>query len=187
MAPVIIFSRVLTALIWMALAVAAHSETFALTSTDYAEGDTLRPAQLYYGLGCNGENLSPHLAWSGAPTGTRSFAVVMEDVDAPAAIDAWHWVVFNIPAEVTELPAGSGDPKVGLVPEAIQSRSSFGDPGYAGACPPAGQGAHRYQFRVYALKVEQLALGVEAPAAEVAAQIEANKLAEAQLEVKIGR
>ncbi|WP_261319678.1 YbhB/YbcL family Raf kinase inhibitor-like protein [Microbulbifer agarilyticus] len=187
MAPVAMLLRAMSALVWMALAVAVRAETFALTSSDYTEGDTLRAAQLYYGLGCNGENISPQLAWSGAPAGTRSFAVVMEDIDAPAAIDAWHWVVFNIPAEVTELPAGSGDPKVGLLPEAIQSRSSFGDPGYAGACPPEGQGAHRYQFRVYALKVEQLALGDEAPAAEVAAQIEANKLAEAQLEVKIGR
>ncbi|GAB2528361.1 YbhB/YbcL family Raf kinase inhibitor-like protein [Microbulbifer agarilyticus] len=187
MAPVTILLRAMTGLICVALSVTLRAETFTLTSTDYAEGDTLRAAQLYYGLGCNGENLSPQLAWSGVPAGTRSFAVVMQDVDAPAAIDAWHWVVFNIPAEVSELPAGSGDPKAGLVPEAIQSRSSLGDPGYAGACPPKGQSAHRYQIRVYALKVEQLALGDESPAAAVAAEIEANKLAEAQLEVKFGR
>ncbi|AQQ69541.1 PEBP family protein [Microbulbifer agarilyticus] len=182
-----IFLRAMIGLFGVALSLAVRAETFVLTSTDYAEGDTLRESQLYYGLGCNGENLSPQLVWSGAPAGTRSFAVVMEDVDAPAAIDAWHWVVFNIPAEVTELPAGSGDPKAGLVPEAIQSRSSLGDPGYAGACPPKGQGAHRYQIRVYALKVEQLALDDEIPAAAVAAEIEVNKLAEAQLEVKFGR
>nr|WP_202798408.1 YbhB/YbcL family Raf kinase inhibitor-like protein [Microbulbifer agarilyticus] len=187
MAPVTMLLRAMTALAGIALALVVHAEAFVLTSTDYTEGDTLRAAQLYYGMGCNGENTSPHLAWSGAPAGTRSFAVVMRDVDAPAAIDAWHWVIFNIPAEATELPTGSGDPKAGLIPEAVQSRASFGDPGYAGACPPQGQGAHRYQFRVYALKVEQLALGTEAPAAEVVAQIEANSLAEAQLEVKIGR
>ncbi|WP_081848231.1 YbhB/YbcL family Raf kinase inhibitor-like protein [Microbulbifer sp. HZ11] len=171
----------------LALPLNVGAESFVLTSPDYAEGDKMRAAHLYYGFGCNGENISPHLKWSGAPEGTRSFAVVMHDPDAPTGSGWWHWVVFNIPAQVSSLPEGSGDPKNGLIPEAIQSRTDFGSPGYGGACPPKGQGEHRYQFRVYALKVEQLLLDESSPAAMVAYQINANKLAEAQLELKFGR
>ncbi|WP_299599648.1 YbhB/YbcL family Raf kinase inhibitor-like protein [uncultured Microbulbifer sp.] len=163
------------------------AKSFRLASTTLKSGGRMTKAQVYYGFGCSGENISPELHWQGAPQGTRSFAVVMHDPDAPTGSGWWHWVVFNIPATVTALPEGAGDPKSGLIPEAIQSRTDFGSPGYGGACPPEGHGDHRYQFRVYALKVEQLQLDENAPAAMVAYQINANKLAEAQLEVKFGR
>ncbi|MCQ3831070.1 YbhB/YbcL family Raf kinase inhibitor-like protein [Microbulbifer elongatus] len=181
----ILFS--LVALSALVFALDARAEPFVLTSPDYAEGDRMRAEHRYYGFGCNGENISPHLKWSGAPEGTRSFALVMHDPDAPTGSGWWHWVVFNIPAQMRGLPEGSGDPKNGLIPEAIQSRTDFGSPGYGGACPPEGHGEHRYQFRVYALKVEQLPLDENSPAAMVAYQINANKLAEAQLELKFGR
>lgn len=163
------------------------SESFRVASTTLEAGGRMPKAQVYYGFGCSGENISPEIHWQGAPPDTRSFAVVMHDPDAPTGSGWWHWVVFNIPANVTSLPEGAGDPKSGLIPEAIQSRTDFGSPGYGGACPPEGHGDHRYQFRVYALKVEQLQLDENAPAAMVAYQINANKLAEAQLEVKFGR
>lgn len=165
----------------------ARAETFQLASNTLEDGGRMARAQLFYGFGCSGENISPELHWQGAPQGTRSFAVVMHDPDAPTGSGWWHWVVFNIPADVTSLPEGAGDPKSGLIPEAIQSRTDFGSPGYGGACPPEGHGDHRYQFRVYALKVDQLKLDQATPAAMVAYQINANKLAEAQLEVKYGR
>ena len=160
---------------------------FSLSSTTLSEGGRLERAQLYFGFGCGGDNISPQLSWQGAPAQTKSFAVVMYDPDAPTGSGWWHWVVFNIPADVTELGEGAGDLKSGLIPEAIQSRTDFGTPGYGGACPPKGHGDHRYQFRVYALEVEQLPLDADSPAAMVSYQINANKLAEAQFEVKYGR
>ncbi|WGL16647.1 YbhB/YbcL family Raf kinase inhibitor-like protein [Microbulbifer bruguierae] len=163
------------------------AEAFELTSTTVADGDRMQPAQVYQGFGCSGDNISPQLQWKGAPAGTRSFAVTMYDPDAPTGSGWWHWVVFNIPANVHEIPEGAGEPKSGLIPEATQSRTDFGGAGYGGACPPVGHGDHRYQFRVYALKVEQLPLDENSPAAMVGYYINANKLAEAELEVKFGR
>ncbi|WP_226667382.1 YbhB/YbcL family Raf kinase inhibitor-like protein [Microbulbifer aggregans] len=166
---------------------AVAAAQFTLSSTTLKPGGQLTNAQLYYGFGCSGENVSPQLSWQGAPEDTKSYAVVMHDPDAPTGSGWWHWVVFNIPTSVTELPEGAGDPKAGLIPEAIQSRTDFGSPGYGGACPPQGHGDHRYQFKVFALKTEQLPLDENSPAAMVGYYINANKLAEAQLEVKYGR
>ncbi|WP_227718166.1 YbhB/YbcL family Raf kinase inhibitor-like protein [Microbulbifer sp. Q7] len=184
----LVMTALMTSMLWAPSASAEQKEgAFRLASSTLQAGGRMPKAQLYYGFGCSGENISPELHWQGAPQGTRSFAVVMHDPDAPTGSGWWHWVVFNIPADVTALPEGAGDPKSGLIPEAIQSRTDFGSPGYGGACPPEGHGDHRYQFRVYALKVEQLALDENTSAAMVAYQINANKLAEAQLEVTFGR
>ncbi|WP_160153096.1 YbhB/YbcL family Raf kinase inhibitor-like protein [Microbulbifer sp. ALW1] len=160
---------------------------FTLSSTTIAEGERLRRAQLYSGPDCGGENISPQLSWRGAPEGTRSYALVMHDPDAPKEGGWWHWIVFNIPAGVTDLPEGAGELKAGLIPEATQSRTDFGSPGYGGACPPEGHGDHRYQFKVYALNIEQLPLGDNSSVAEVIALINSSKLAEATLEAKFGR
>ena len=176
----------LAVVVWLVSGVAS-ADDFTLSSTTFSEGDRMRRAQLYAGLGCGGENISPQLSWQGAPEGTRSFAVLMHDPDAPRENGWWHWVVFNIPANVTELPEGAGDPKAGLIPEATQSRTDFGNPGYGGACPPPGHGDHRYQFTVYALNVEQLPLDENSSVATVVSQVNASKLAEAQLEVIYGR
>jgi hypothetical protein len=96
---------------------------------------------------CEGKNISPPLAWSGAPAGTRSFVLICDDPDAP--ILTWvHWVYFNIPASVTSLPEAlskSEKPAQG----GIHGKSSFGDFGYGGPCPPWG--THRYFFKLYAL------------------------------------
>ena len=160
---------------------------FQLTSTTFSEGDRMRREQLYTGLGCGGENISPQLSWQGAPEATRSFAVVMHDLDAPKEGGWWHWLVANIPANMSQLPEGAGDPKAGLIPEAVQSRTDFGNPGYGGACPPPGHGDHRYRFTVYALEAEQLPLDESSSIETVLFHINANKLAEAKLEVVYGR
>ncbi|SEA31188.1 YbhB/YbcL family Raf kinase inhibitor-like protein [Microbulbifer marinus] len=157
---------------------------FTLTSKTLQAGERMPQAHVYHG--CGGENISPQLSWSGAPEGTKSFAVMVHDPDAPTGSGWWHWVVFNIPADVTSLPEGAGDPKNGLIPEAVQARNDYGAPGYGGACPPQGHGDHRYQFRVYALKVEELPLDENASAAKVGFNVNANKLAEAELEVTWG-
>lgn len=158
-----------------------------LQSSTVTDGARLQRAQLHYGSGCSGENISPQLQWDGASVSARSFALILEDLDASDGDRRWHWVVFNIPESARELPEGAGDPKAGLIPEAIQSNTDFGSPGYSGACPPRGQGDHRYQFRLYALSVEQLPLDAGSPVEQVIAEIQAHKLAEAQLEVTYGR
>ena len=120
--------------------------TFTLSSNDIADGDALPHAQVYAG-----GNTSPHLKWSGAPDGTKSYAVTCFDPDAPTGSGFWHWTVANIPAEVTELPTG------GPVPAgAVEGRTDFGEPGFGGAAPPPGHGPHRYIFTVFAVDTDRL-------------------------------
>lgn len=164
---------------------APSNEKFTLTSKTLEPGGRMPMAHVFNG--CGGENVSPQLSWSGVPQGTKSFALMAYDPDAPTGSGWWHWVLFNIPADVSELPEGAGDPKTGMIPEAIQGRNDYGHLGYGGACPPEGHGDHRYQFRLYALKVEQLPLDDSATAAQVGFNVNANKLAEAELEVLFGR
>ena len=124
---------------------------FTLTSTDFTEGDTLANTQVFNEFGCKGGNVSPALAWSGAPAGTQSFALLMHDPDAPTGSGWWHWVVYNIPAATGSLPAGAGDAKKGLMPKgAVQGRTDYGSVGYGGPCPPPGK-PHHYHFRLFAL------------------------------------
>jgi Raf kinase inhibitor-like YbhB/YbcL family protein len=91
----------------------------------------------------NGENVAPPLEWSGAPEGTRSFAIVVHDPDAPLVDGFTHWVAYGIPAETTNLPEGGEGPTQGL--------NSMGEEGYMGPAPPPGHGSHHYYFWVYAL------------------------------------
>ncbi|MBW8303864.1 MAG: YbhB/YbcL family Raf kinase inhibitor-like protein [Brevundimonas sp.] len=120
--------------------------TFTLSSNDITDGGVLPDAQVQ----ARG-NTSPHLKWSGAPEGTKSYAVTCYDPDAPTGSGFWHWTVANIPADVTELPAG------GPVPAgAVEGRTDFGEPGYGGAAPPPGHGPHRYIFAVFAVDTDRL-------------------------------
>src|SRR4029453_4587971 len=90
-------------------------------------------------FGYSGENISPQLSWQNAPAGTQSFAVTMYDKDAPTGSGFWHWVVFNIPASVTELPSNAGDIAKKLMPiGAVQSFNDTGNNGYVVPGPPAG-------------------------------------------------
>lgn len=88
---------------------------FTLTSPD-VKGQ-VRRIQVFNSEECGGGNISPHLIWSDAPKGTKSFALTLYDKDAPTGSGWWHWVVFNIPSSVTELAGNAGDPLSGLMPE----------------------------------------------------------------------
>jgi Raf kinase inhibitor-like YbhB/YbcL family protein len=160
---------------------------FTLASTDISPGGTIANRQVFNGFGCNGGNVSPALTWSNPPAGTKSFALLMHDPDAPTGSGWWHWVVYNIPATLSSLPAAAGDPQKNLLPAgAVQGRSDFGTPGYGGPCPPPGT-AHHYYLRLYALKDAKLDLPADATAAYIGFTVRAHSLAKAELMGLYGR
>lgn len=159
----------------------------ALVSPDIGQDKTLSEDQVFNLFGCKGKNISPELHWSGAPEGTKSFAVMVYDPDAPTGSGFWHWVVYDIPADVDHLPAEAGDPKKpGLPKGAVQGRTDFGISAYGGPCPPPGK-VHHYHFRLFALKVPKLEVPADATAAMIGFYVNANKLAEADLVGLYGR
>ncbi len=176
--------------LWGLSAGAAAAQTMTLTSPDIKEGATIASEQVFKGFGCTGGNVSPALGWSGAPSGTKSFAVTVYDPDAPTGSGWWHWVVFNIPAGTTSLLKNAGDPAKKLLPEgAIQSRTDFGAPGYGGPCPPPGDKPHHYHITVFALDVDRLpdAKDEQASAALVGFDLHFHTLGKATLTGVYGR
>ena len=160
----------------------AHGGEFVIASPQVTEGATLGEEQVFNGFGCSGKNISPALRWKGAPEGAKSFAVTVYDPDAPTGSGWWHWVIFNIPAGVTELKENAGNLEANLAPEgSIQSMTDFGKPGFGGPCPPEGHGPHRYIFTVHALKTEKLPLDKNAPAAMVGFYLWMNTIEKASL------
>ena len=162
---------------------------FALTSAEVKHKGVIAPAQVYNGFGCSGGNVSPSLTWTNAPAATKSFAITMYDPDAPTGSGWWHWVMFDIPPNVTSLPGNAGDPASGKAPAgAVQSRTDFGKPGYGGPCPPKGDRPHRYILTVHALKVPKLDGADEnASAAMIGFMIKANEIAKASIQATYGR
>lgn len=182
-----ISKTILPALI-LSLSAAAFAEEFTLSSNSLPPQGTLPAAHVLNGFGCTGQNLSPALAWKNIPAGTRSIAVTMYDPDAPTGSGWWHWVVVNIPGTTQALAQGAGKPQTKLLPTgARQVRTDFGEPGYGGACPPAGDKPHRYIFTVHALKAESLDLPDNATAALAGFMINANTIGKASLTVHYGR
>ena len=160
---------------------------FTLTSSDFTDGGTIATAQVFNGFDCKGGNVSPALKWSGAPEGTRSFALLVHDPDAPTGSGWWHWIVYNIPAGTTSVPAGAGDPRKNLMPAgAVQGRTDYGTVGYGGPCPPPGK-PHHYHFRLYALKVAKLEVPADASAALIGFNVRAQELGHAELTGLYGR
>lgn len=135
--------------------------TFSVEA-DFADGGQLPDEQVY----AKG-NASPALRWSGAPEGTRSYAVSCFDPDAPTPSGFWHWFAANIPGEVAQLAAGAGIERGGALPAgAIQLANDFGTRDFGGAAPPEGDRPHRYMFVVTALDVERLDLEADTHAAK---------------------
>ena len=131
----------------------------AQDGSDITDGGPLPQPHASGVMGAGGEDRSPELSWSGFPEGTQSFAVTCYDPDAPTRSGFWHWAVFNIPASVTELPAGAGDPgSISLPATAVTLRNDASMSQYIGAAPPAGHGVHHYQFVVHALDTDHLDL-----------------------------
>jgi len=166
----------------------ASAAGFTLTSTDVKPGGKIADEQVFAGFGCTGKNVSPELKWSGAPAGTKSFALTVYDPDAPTGSGFWHWLVFNLPATATAIPKNAGDVKANLMPAgAVQSRTDFGVPGWGGPCPPQGDKPHRYIFTLFAVDVDHLDANADTTAAIVGFNLHFHTLAKATFTGKYNR
>ena len=115
---------------------------FTLTSAAFTDGQPIPRRHT-----CDGEDVSPPLSWTGAPPAAGSFALLMDDPDAPHGTFT-HWIVYDIPPDATGLPEA--------IPHGEAGRmlvNDFGRAEYGGPCPPRGHGVHRYRFTLYALDV----------------------------------
>jgi len=145
---------------------------FRLTSTAFSEVGLI-PSKYT----CDGLDVSPPLRWEGYPLQTASFAIIMEDPDAPGGVFT-HWLIYNIPPSLNKLDEDV--PKSGELPfGALQGLNDFGGIGYGGPCPPPGK-PHRYVFKIYALD-SRLDLGPGATRSELMRAMEGHVVAEASL------
>lgn len=141
---------------------------FTLTSTDFEDGQRIPEVH-----SCDGADQSPQLSWDEPPPGTKSFALIMDDPDAPNGTFT-HWAAYDIPANVTGIKRGEG----GQFKQAV---NDFGKTGYGGPCPPKGHGTHRYRFKLYALDVDGLTVPTDATVAQVEQEAQRHQIALAQI------
>lgn len=153
--------------------------TFRLTSAAFGNDQAIPSAH-----SCDGDNTSPPLRWEGVPSGTRSLALVVRDPDAPAG-DFTHWLLYDLPAAITELPSGKYD-NTQFPLGGFEGSNSFGALGYGGPCPPPGA-PHRYVFTLFALNVPSLGLPAGASAASVEGAMSGKILEQARLVGLYGR
>jgi Raf kinase inhibitor-like YbhB/YbcL family protein len=131
--------------------VPASAARFHLSSPDVRNGSAFPAAAYANTFGCSGGNAQPRLVWSGAPAGTKSYAMTMYDPDAPTGSGFWHWLVWDIPAGQTGLTTT-------LPVSAVSGTNDSGGTGYMGPCPPVGDIVHHYEITVYALDTTSLGL-----------------------------
>lgn len=166
----------------------AHAAGFTLNSPDLDPRKPIAAKHVFNGFGCEGENVSPALAWSNPPVGTKGFALTVYDPDAPTGSGWWHWLIINIPADAQGLPQGAGDAAARTLPAgARQIRTDYGAAGWGGPCPPKGDKPHRYIFTLHALKVDKLDVPEDATAALAGFMINANRIGKASITAHYGR
>jgi Raf kinase inhibitor-like YbhB/YbcL family protein len=148
---------------------------FTIASADFSSGGTMPTADAYDKGGCPGKNISPELHWTGAPAGTKSFALTVFDPDAHGGW--WHWVVYGIDPETADL--AQAEPFPGL-----EGKTSFGTSGYGGPCPPVGDAPHHYIFTLYALDA---AVGGSLTGPQLLKAIDGHVLGKASVVGRFGR
>ena len=158
-----------------------------LTSPDVPGNSRLTMKEVFNGFGCTGQNVSPTLRWTGAPAGTKSFAITVYDPDAPTGSGWWHWMVYDIPATATSLPSGAGTNASALPVGSVNGMTDFGAKQWGGPCPPVGDKAHRYIFTVFALKVDKLDVPANATSALIGYNLNGNALAKDSFTALYGR
>lgn len=150
-------------------------ESFAVSSTDLAEGQPLHPRHSFADA-----NVSPALEWSGFPEQTQGFVVTAFDPDAPIPSGFWHWAVVGLEASTTALARGAGALGDAALPAgAFHVRNDFGQKAYGGAAPPAGDRPHRYYFVVHAIDVPAMDIDSDTTAAAVSFNLAFHTLARA--------
>jgi Raf kinase inhibitor-like YbhB/YbcL family protein len=157
----------------------AAPPSFQLSSTAFSSGQAIPKS-----FTCDGANISPQLSWTGAPSTTQSFALIMDDPDAPAG--TWvHWVLYDVPFNTREL-AENVPTRQELSDGTRQGRNDFNKLGYGGPCPPSGN-AHRYLFKLYALDAKRLNLRLGASKTDLEHAIQGHILAQTELAGRYNR
>ena len=166
----------------------AHSK-FALSSPDSKLAAKVPEEYTANLFGCSGGNMSPPLQWSGAPAGTKSFVVTLFDPDEHGDPSGWwHWIIYNLPANVTSLPKGAGVEHSSVLPAGTQQgRTDLGNDAYHGPCPDKGDPPHRYTFTVYALSVEKVDVPPDSSGAMVVSTAKEHLLGKAVFIAHYGR
>ena len=172
------FSLCLASYLGATLSAQTHGGTMKISSASFSADDMIQKK-----FTCDGPDASPKLNWTEPPAKTQSFALIMDDPDAPAG--TWvHWVLFDLPADTRELAEGVAKQEQ-LANDARQGRNDFGKIGYGGPCPPPGN-PHRYFFKLYALDAK-LNLKAGATKADVEGAMKGHILAHAEMIGKYGR
>ena len=175
-------SKILAIAIILGIAVTVHAAEkeatvaqFTLSSPNFRNNQPM-PAK----HSCEGDDASPSLKWEGAPAGTKSFALIVDDPDAPGG--SWvHWVIYGIAASTTELPENvAKTDTVAALGGVKQGRTDFDRAGYGGPCPPRGHGVHHYHFRLYALDTD-LNLAPRVTRKQLESAMKGHILAQAEL------
>jgi Raf kinase inhibitor-like YbhB/YbcL family protein len=166
----------------------AHSK-FVLSSSDSRLAAKVPEEYTAKFFGCTGGNMSPPLQWSGAPAGTKSFVLTLFDPDEHGDPSGWwHWVVYDLPANLTSLPKGAGEEHSSMLPPgAMQGRTDLGTDAYHGPCPDKGDPPHRYTFTLYALSVDKLDVQPDSSGAMVVSTAKDHLLGKAVLVAHYGR
>ena len=148
---------------------------FKLTSNEIKNNEILPQAQVYNGFGCTGGNVSPQLSWTNPPKNTKSYAIICHDPDAPKENGWYHWLVVNIPSNITSIKQGE------KIKGATETITDFKTTGFGGACPPKGHGIHHYNFTIYALNVEKLDIKKDTAPKEVESLVISHSIAKSTL------
>lgn len=172
-----------------AISMTSQAKDFVLQSPDITSGEAIPQEFAFDNYGCTGNNTSPALTWSNPPKGTKSFAVQVHDPDAvTGGAGFWHWVVVDIPKNVSNLQQGVGKQGTVQLPNgARQIATDFGAPGWGGPCPPEADKPHNYSFTIHALGIEKLGVPDNATAGMTGFMINQNSLGSATFNASYDR